>query len=486
MPWKISRYGREVNQMVETKRKQNFTDGPIFLRLLVFTLPIIATSLLQVAYNMADSIVVGQFSGDDSALAAVGQTSAYNGFLINLIIGISIGTGVVVAQLFGAERRRELSRAIHTSMTFSVIFGGALCLLGLVLSRPILSIIISADNHALLLDKATIYMMIISAGLPALSVYNFSASVLRSLGDSRSPLIILGVSGLANVGLNLFFVIVCNMSILGVALATIISQYISAVWTTVVLMRQKDADHAFRFRDIMIDGILLKRILISGIPAALQSCAFSVANMILASAIGTLSVASISANTIAQNIDAITYQCMNGFSASVLTFVGQNYGAMKRTRIWKAFIFGIIQVTLVGILVAQLELILSDSIIGLFVAADNPARDVVIAETKSVMRTVLKFYFICGILGVCGSFLRAVGCSTSPMLATVFSVLSVRIIWINFFFPMEPLHNLAGIYYCFPISWVLTILIELVVIFVAARKLRRLDVGAGIPDKISV
>ncbi len=468
--------------MVARRGRSNFTEGPIFTRLLLFTLPIIATSLLQVAYNMADNIVVGQFSGDSAALAAVGQTSAYNGLLINLMIGISAGAGVVVAQLFGAARKEELSRSIHTSMLLSVIIGVGLCAIGLLVSRPILSMIISEENHALLLDKSTLYMLIICIGMPASSVYNFGASILRSLGDSKNPLVILGLSGLVNVALNLVFVTCFHMSIAGVALATIISQYISAAAVVVLLLRHKDESCTLKLRRLRIDRRLLVRILYCGIPAAIQSAIFSFANMLIASAIGTLPVESISANTIASNIDSITYQCMNAFSSSVMTFAGQNYGAMKKDRIWKSFTYATIQVAAIGIAIGQLQLLFSKEIAGLFVAADAVNREVIISETQAVMRAVLNPYFLCGVMGVIGGFLRGIGFSTSPMLASVVSVLSVRLIWIYVFFPMKPT-SIVWLYLCYPITWIVTILIEVAVLIYAARKIKKVKPEVPTPER---
>ena len=459
--------------MVVRKGRPNFTEGPIFIRLLLFTLPIIASSLLQVAYGMADNIVVGQFSGDDTALAAVGQTSSYNSLLINLVLGISTGAGVVVAQLFGANRHKELSRSIHTAMTMSLIIGGALTVIGLVASRSILSIIISENNHAILLDKATFYMLIISLGMPALSVYNFAASIMRSLGDSRTPLVVLGISGLLNVGLNLVFVILFKMSILGVALATIASQYMSAIVLVVMLLRNTEESQRLDIKRLGIDRPILSRMLYCGIPSAIQYSIFSVANMMLASAIGTLPVEAISANTIAGNIDSITYQCMNGFASSVMTFAGQNFGAMKRDRVWKSFWYTMIQVAVIGIAVGQVQIAFSSEIASLFVAEGAGNRLEVLKITKEVMAFILTWYPLCGIMGAIGGFLRGLGFSTSPMLASVLSVLGVRITWIYIFFPLQPT-SITWLYVCYPATWITTILIEAVVLILAARKLKRI------------
>ena len=459
--------------MVVRRGRPNFTEGPIFTRLLLFTLPIIASSLLQVAYNMADNIVVGQFSGDPNALAAVGQTSAYNSLLINLILGISMGAGVVTAQLFGANRREELSRCIHTSMVLSGIIGIALAAMGLLVSRSVLSLIISEENRALLLDKSTLYMLIISVGVPALSIYNFGAAILRSLGDSKRPLIILGISGIVNVALNLLFVICLKMSILGVALATIISQYISAAAVVYFLMKQTEEGCTLKIRKLSVDRRLLGRVLYCGIPAAIQYSIFSVANMILASAVGTLPVESISANTIAGNIDSITYQCMNAFSSSVMTFAGQNYGAMKKDRIWKCFIYTMIQVGTIGIAVGHLQLALSEPIINMFIAENAPNRDAVFSVAKEVMKFLLTWYPLCGIMGAMGGFLRGIGFSTAPMVVSVSTVIAVRLTWIYAFFPMDPT-SITWLYWCYPLTWISAIVLDAAVIIYAAAKLKKM------------
>ena len=237
-------------------------------------MPIILTGLLQVMYNMADNIVVGRFSGDEQALAAIGQTGTFNTFIVNTFIGLSSGAGIVVAQLFGANRRRELSRAIHTSVLFSIISGVALCLLALLVARPMLSLLVKPE----LLDKAVLYMLIIIAGYPALSIYNTGAAVVRSLGDSKTPLTILSLSGLSNVLLNLFFVIVCRMSIVGVALATIISQYAAAIAVIILMMKQTEDGCRLELRELAIDRGMLIRTLQLGVPASIQSGVFSISS----------------------------------------------------------------------------------------------------------------------------------------------------------------------------------------------------------------
>lgn len=453
--------------MVARRAKPNFTEGPIFWRLFLFTLPIILTGLLQVMYNMADNIVVGRFSGDDQALAAIGQTGTFNSFIVNTFMGLSTGAGIVTAQLFGANRRRELSRAIHTSVLLSVIIGVALSLVSLAITRPMLSILVKPE----LLDKASLYMLIVCAGYPALSIYNTGAAIVRSLGDSRTPLIILGLSGLANVLLNLFFVIVCHMSIAGVAIATIISQYASAVAVIILLMKQTEEGAALKLKSLAIDRGMLVRVLKLGVPASIQSGVFAISNMMLTSAISTFPVETISGNTIAGNVDGITYTCMNSFASSVTTFAGQNYGARKRDRIWKVLIYSLIQVTVIGILIAQIELLFAYPLASLFIENGAVGKELIIEQAIIVMNAVLTFYFICGIYGVLAGFIRGLGNSTGPMITAVSTVLAVRSTWIYIFFPMHS-DRIDWLMLCYPITWIITVLMNCIILVFTARKLK--------------
>ena len=455
--------------MVVRKGRPNFTEGPIFWRLFAFTLPIILTGLLQVLYNMADNVVVGQFSGDEQALAAVGQTSSTNAFMVNLFIGLSAGAGVVVAQLFGAGQKRELSRCIHTAMTLSFIVGVGLFAVGLVVLRPVLSLIVKPE----LLDKSTLYMLIIAAGYPAMSVYNFGSSIVRSLGDSKTPLVILALSGLLNVLLNLVFVIVFHMSVAGVALATVTSQYASAAAVIFLMMRQSDDSTRYNPKKLMLDRGLLSRMLVCGVPASIQSCIFSLSNMLLTSAVSTFPVETISGNTIASNLDGITYTCMNSFTSSVMTFAGQNYGAMKKERVWKVLWYSTLQVLIVGIGVAQLELLFAEPIASLFVGSDVVNRAKVIEQAIVVMNSILNWYFLCGVMSVLAGFLRGVGNSTGPMITAVSCVLIVRIVWIFVFFPMNP-DSIAWLNVSYPITWIATVLCNVVLILFEARRLKKL------------
>jgi putative MATE family efflux protein len=270
------------------------------------------------------------------------------------MVNISAGAGVVIAQFYGARDAEKVSRTVHTAMAFSVV-GGIVCMaVGLVFARPLLTLM---GTQAVFYDNAVLYMTIVCLGIPASSVYNFGAAVLRSVGDSKTSLYILAASGLVNVLLNLFFVLTCGMSVDGVALATIISQYLSAAAVVVVLIKRRTESYSLRLRALRIEMHLLSRILRIGIPMALQSSLFSISNIIVTGAVNTFPPHVVSAKTIAFNIEGITYTVMNAFANAAMTFIGQNYGAKRFGRINKAFLYALIQVTVAGILVAQTEIL---------------------------------------------------------------------------------------------------------------------------------
>ena len=463
--------------MTSAKKRLVITEGPIFIKMLRYSIPVMLTSVLQTLYNMADNIVVGQFSGDPYALGAVGSTASLNNLIIALLLGTSAGTGVVIAQSIGARRHRDIERGVHTALVFAFFAGLFLCSLGLIISRPTLRLI---GTQPTLLDNAVLYMRIICLGIPATAILNFGAAILRASGDSRSPLIILSSTGLVNVGLNLFFVIVCGMSVDGVALATIIAQYLSAILIILVLARKRGESYQFNFRKLCFDTVLLKRILRIGIPSGIQSSLFSFANIVLTDGINSFNDANIiTAYTIANNIDNITYHACNSFYQASLTFTGQNYGAMKNDRIRKVLVYSLIWVTIVGISVSQLEFLFADQLINLYIASDAPNKLAVFAFTRDMMDVLLTFYFLCGLMEVITGVLRGLGYSFIPMIMCLTGACIFRIFWRYVIFPLEPFCETPnGLILCFPISWVITILLLLSVFFFAWKKLKRMRTEA--------
>lgn len=460
---------------MSTKAKQNFTEGGLFFKILLFSLPIMATNLLQMLYNSADNIVVGQFSGDPEALAAIGCTGALVNIILNALIGTSSGAGVVCAQFLGAGRRDGVSRTTHTAMTVSVIGGILFMLVGLLVHRPILSLIV---NEKSILDKAALYVFIICFGIPAQAVMNFGVAILRSIGNSRTPFIILISSGLLNVILNLVFVIFCNMSIAGVALATIAAHYASATAVVIILLRAKGEAHHLEFKKLGIDIGIFKRMLFIGIPAALQSSAYSISNIFIVAGINTFDRPYISANTIAGNLDNMLYVCMVTFTQSAMTAAGQNYGAGKADRVKKTLLYTLAQSIAVGIVVSTTVFLLKEPIIKLYVEASDPLFDEVVAATVRWVSFFIFPYIICGVFEVLAGFLRGIGNSTPPMLIVLFCCCLTRIIWVSAIFPNLP-HEIESLIWCYPISWTLSVIVAL---FVLIRSLKRLRKTLGGTD----
>ena len=420
--------------MNATKKKKDFTHGPLFLPMMTFVLPIMLTGILQVLYNMADNMVVGQFSGDPNALAAVGSTSSLTNLIINVMMGLGAGSGIVVSHAFGAKNDALLEKAVHTAMSASLISGIVFSAIGLLICEPVL---ILMGTRQELLEGAILYVKILCLGIPGSAVFNFGATILRSVGDSKTPLYILATTGIVNVLLNLVFVISFRMSISGVALATIIAQYLSAVVLVYILNKRRNEKYGLSFKKLGIDRGVLLRIFRFGIPAGIQSGIFSVSNIIITSAINTFPTTTISAKTIAGNIEGLLYTALNSYMHASMTFVGQNYGAKEPSRIKKSISYAVIQVLVIGTLIGQL---------------------------------MLTSYVLCGVMEALAGSLRGLGFSVLPMMVNIIGTCGMRILWIAVFFPMPIFNNIIGVFLIYPISWILTIIAHFTVILVALCK----------------
>ena len=450
--------------------KRDLTEGPLFLPMISYVVPIILTGLLQILYNMADNIVVGRFSGDDLALAAVGSTSSLSNLIINLLMGVAGGSGVVIAQSYGAKNKDRTSRAVHTSMLTAVIGGIIFCIIGLLISHPALTIM---DTKEELMSRALLYLRIICLGIPASAIYNFGAAALRSVGDSKTPLVILSCTGLTNVLLNLFFVIVCHMSVSGVALATIASQYVSAIVVIIVLFKRKDQPYALNTSMLRIDPELLKSILRLGLPAGFQGTLFSISNIILTSGMNSLATTDIAGKTIAINIEGLVYTAMNSYLHASTTFTGQNFGAKKPDRIKKSILYAALQVTIVGVVGGIILILFGKPIAEMYVDLNDPNREAVLKAAMDLMTFMLSCYFLCGVMDTLSGALRGLGYSMIPMIVSIGAICVLRAIWVFVFFPMEQFHSLIGIYLIYPISWSLGIIFNTIALLIIYPKVKR-------------
>jgi len=452
-------------------KKRSITEGPIFFKLLLFSLPIMASGLLQVAYNMADNIVVGKFSDNPNAIAAVASTASLTSLVVQFLMGLATGSGIVIAQAYGAKNNNSVSRSVHTAMTFSAILGVSFSALAVLLARPAL---LAMNTNSEIIDDAVKYFQIIGFGIPATTIFNFGCSVLRSVGNSKTPLYILSTSGLINVLLNLFFVIVCHMDVDGVALATIISQYISAFVVVLILFLKKNESYGLSPKRLGIDFAILKRIFKIGLPAGLQSSLFAISNIFMTMGVNSLPLHAISAKGIAFNIDAMVYTAMDSYLHAVMTYVGQNYGAKNMARVKKSILYASIQVVCVGVITGVIIILLGEPIIGLYLNSSIANQEMVVIEAKKIMTFILSCYFLCGLMNTLVGSLRGLGNSFITMLISIIGSVVIRCVWIfAFFFPIEELHSLIGLYICYPISWVITISALLIALIITIKKINK-------------
>ena len=455
--------------MFKKRNNTEITEGPLFINILLFTIPIMLTGILQLFYNMADNIIVGKYSGDPSALAQVGSTGALTNLLLNLLWGVSVGSGVLVAQGLGAKDNEKVSKTVHTSFLFALVGGFVFGIFGALVSGQLLELM---DTKPDIIDGAALYMKIIFMGIPGSALFNFGAAMLRSAGDSKRPLIILAVTGLANVFLNLFFVIVLKISVAGVALATIISQYMSAIAVLYIFYKSNDSIK-LNFSKLKIDGSTLKRMLRIGIPSGIQGCVFSFANVMIQSSVNQFSTEVVAGNTAGGSIDGFTYTVMNSFYHASLTYTGQNYGAKKYKRVYKVLGICLLQVSFCGILVGYTELHFARQLATLFVDMSLPNANLIVDAAVERLGVTLPFYFLCGMMECFSGHLRGLGYSTVPMISSVLGACVFRIAWIMFIFPMDRFHSPAGVYVSWPLSWGLTCIFHLTTELIIYHKMKK-------------
>ena len=423
-------------------------EGPIFKSVIIYTIPIILTGLLQLLFNAADLIVVGWFSGSDS-VAAVGATSALTNLIVNLFIGLSLGAGVAVAQGIGAKNDKLTSEAVHTAIPVAAISGIFLTVIGVLFSRNFLELMGTPEGK--LLRLASIYMQIYFAGMTFSMIYNFGSAILRAAGDTRSPLIFLTVAGVLNVILNIIFVALFKMDVAGVALATSISQAVSAVLVVRELMRRQDACR-FNLQKMRIHKGALGRMVRIGVPAGLQGSLFSISNVLIQSSVNSFGAAHMSGSAAASSIEGFCYVSMNSFHQTTLNFCGQNYGAGDFKRIKRITWICLMTVAAVGLIAGNLSYVFGRQLLGIYIT-DSPEA---INYGMERLKFMLIPYFLCGIMDTTTGSMRGIGSSVIPMVITVVGVCVMRIVWIYTVFAMPQYHSFSGLFISYPISWLLT------------------------------
>lgn len=441
-----------------SSRTMDMTQGHMLAQVLVFALPIMLSSILQLLFNAADTIVVGRFSGNE-ALAAVGSVGSLNNMIISLFIGLSVGANVLVARYTGSRSDAAVSDTVHTAVLLAIVGGVALMLVGVALARPLLELMGSPDD---VIELAVLYVRIIFLGMPVQMLYNFCAAILRAVGDTKRPLYYLTVAGVVNVVLNLIFVIVFHMSVAGVALATILSQAISALMVTRALMQMEGPTRLYRSR-LRFHADKLREIILIGLPAGIQSSVFSLSNVVIQSSVNSFGSVVIAGNAAASNVGNFVYQAMNTFQQAITCFAGQNIGARKPRRILTAMKVCMFWAVLFGLVLGLLSCVYGAQLLALF--SSDPA---VIAAGLERIYIVCGPYFLCGMMDVMTGVLRGIGYSLLPMIVSILGACVFRLFWVFTVFAVAP--TMTCLMLSYPVSWLLTFAVLLVIFNVLWKK----------------
>ena len=453
------------------KYEMDMTEGALLPKVLLFSLPLIASGILQLLFNAADMVVVGRFAGKEY-LAAVGSTGSLINLMVNVFIGLSVGGSVAVAKSFGAGDPAAVHKAVHTAMSLAVIAGVVVGLIGFIFCRPLLKLM---DNPVL--DLATTYMKIYFLGMPFNMIYNFGASILRAVGDTRRPLVYLTIAGVVNVVLNLITVILFHMNVAGVAIATVSSQAVSAVLVVACLMRSHGVVH-LDVKELRIHKRQLIDIARVGLPAGLQGSLFSISNVLIQSSINSFGEVVVAANSAGSNLEGFVYTAMNAIHQAALTFASQNLGAGKIRRVRRSMWVCIATVTVIGLVMGNLLYMCGEPLLSLYLddpTAIDPLTGITVLEYgMKRLFYLVPLYCLCGLMDVMVGTLRGIGYSVMPMIVSLTGACLFRVVWIMTIFAANP--TLDILYVSYPISWALTFGAHMLCyLFIARKKLAVLE-----------
>ena len=452
--------------MAQSIQAGDLTRGPMLKKIILFSLPLAASSILQLLFNAADVVVVGRFAGS-TALAAVGSNGALINLLVNLFVGLSLGANVVAARCFGAKDEKGVQNTVQTAVTLGIVSGILLAFVGFFVARGLLELMSCPED---VIDLSTLYLKIYFIGMPMTMLYNFSSALLRSVGDTRRPLYCLALAGVINVVLNLVFVIGFHLSVAGVALATIISQTVSACLVTWILTREKGALH-LDLRHLGFHKGALLQILRIGLPAGLQSTVFSLSNVVIQSAINSFGSTIVAGNSAASNIEGFVYTAMNSFAQAAVTFTSQNMGARRYDNLDRVMRNCLLCVVVTGLVLGGGASLLGTQLLH-FYSSD----EAVVAAGLARLHIISATYLLCGIMDVLASCLRGQGYSVLPMIVSLVGSCLLRLVWIATIFQL--FRSTTTLYLSYPISWILTAAVHLICLLVVHRKLKKTETPA--------
>lgn len=445
------------------KYEIDMCSGSVYSKMLLFALPLMCSSILQLLFNAADIVVVGRFAGDN-ALAAVGSNTALINLLTNIFVGLSVGSNVLTAQYYGAKKDSDLKETVHTSMLLSIYSGVILTVIGLVGARGLLELMQAPPE---VLELAVLYLRIYFLGMTSMMVYNFGSAILRAVGDTKRPLYYLLSAGIVNVVLNLFFVIACHMGVAGVGIATVISQTISALLVVCCLVREQGGIH-LELKELAISKEKLGKIMQIGLPAGFQGTVFSLSNVVIQSAVNSFGNIAVAGNSAAANIEGFVYMAMNAFYQATISFTSQNYGAKEYKRIYKILFAGELFVVITGTVLGNLAVFFGETLLGIYSSSAE-----VIAAGMMRVRIICSVYALCGVMDVLVGALRGIGYSIIPMIVSLVGACGLRLLWIATVFWIPEYHSLTTVYISYPITWTITLTVHAVTFALAARKVLR-------------
>ena len=449
--------------MTKTKKRSyeiDMCNGPILGKMLIFALPLMCSGVLQLFFNAADIIVVGRFAGDH-ALAAVGSTSSLINLFVNFFMGLSVGANVLVARFYGGKQERALQETVHTAITISLVSGVVLAIVGTIFAPVVLGWM---DVPKEVLPLSTTYLRVYFLGMPAMMLYNFGAAILRSVGDTKRPLIYLIIAGVINVTLNLFFVIVLHWSVFGVAMATTISQVVSAILVLRCLMKEQSSIRV-ELKKLGFNKDKLKKIVQLGLPAGLQSVLFSFSNVLIQSSVNSFGATVVAGNSAASNIEGFVYIAMNAFYQANLSFTSQNLGAGKFKRIDRILVIGEACVVVVGIIFGGASYLFGPYLLRLYTNSSD-----VIAAGMIRLAFIGLLYAFCGVMEVLVGSLRGLGHTVFPMIVSLIGSCVLRVVWLQTVFKIEAFHKIETVYVIYVISWIVTAIAHFITYMVVRRK----------------
>ena len=445
--------------MEKNKFEIDMCNGPIMSKLISFSVPLILSGMLQLMFNAVDIIVVGQFSGSTS-LAAVGSTTALINVFVNLFMGISLGANVVSARCYAMGRREEMSKTVHTAITIALVSGIIMAVIGVIFAKGALLLMGTPEN---VINLSTLYMRIYFLGMPFFMLFNYGAAILRAVGDTKRPLIFLVISGCINAGINMLLVIVFDMGVAGVAIGTVISQFVSCALVINCLYRTKSS-YQLRFSKLKIEKDYMIQIFQVGVPAGIQSTVINFSNALLQSSVNSFGSVAMAGYTAANNVLGFLYVSVNSITQACMSFTSQNYAVGKHKRMDRVLIDCIVLSISVALILGGGAYLFGTYLLNIYTSD----ADVIKCGLEILSITTVP-YFFCGIMDLFPGALRGMGYSTIPMILSIIGTVGIRILWIFVFFPMH--RSLYFLFISYPGSWIATIVMQVICYMLVRKKI---------------